>query len=87
MDKQIIPVVSVEQISRAYGFHYNTVRSWLKLGLKYYRRGHGGKIYVPVKELREFLTLHYKQIDSIPPNRNTRIQRGLRGRARSQVDS
>ena len=81
---KIIPVVSVEQISAVYGFHPNTVRSWLQLGLKYYRRGPGGKVYIPVKELSEFLNAHYKQVALDLPTRVTRVQRGLKGRRRRE---
>jgi len=81
---KIIPVVSVEQISISYGFHPNTVRSWLQLGLKHYRRGPGGKVYIPVKELSEFLSAHYKQVASGLPTRDTRVQKGLRGRRRRE---
>jgi len=83
---KVVPVVTVEQISGIYGFHPNTIRSWLKKGLKYYRKGPGGKISIPIPELILFLKKHYAtSVTKELPREEwaRRSERGLRIRTKT----
>ena len=57
----VIRMLSVERISQLYGFHPNTVRSWVNIdGLRHIRRGAGGKIYIRQEDVERHLKLWYK---------------------------
>lgn len=60
MQKRLIRVASVLQIANDYGFHPNTVYSWLGMGLPFVRKGRGGKILIPVVSLEKFLEANYQ---------------------------
>ena len=51
---------SVAEISQKYGFHANTIRLWVhRDGLRYYRKGRGGKIYIREDDLKDFFARYY----------------------------
>ena len=51
---------SVTDIANKYHFHRNTIRAWIhRDGLRYYRRGPHGNIYIRADDLREFLGKYY----------------------------
>ena len=56
-----IPLYSVEEISKRYGFHPNTIRAWVhRDGLRCYRKGPGGKMYIREDDLLDFLAKWYE---------------------------
>lgn len=60
--KQVNPLwlLSVEDVARLYGFHPNTIRSWVKEdNLRHYRKGRGGKIYIREDDVRDFIARYY----------------------------
>lgn len=58
---RLIRVYSVEEISNQYDFHPNTIRSWTrKDGLRYYRKGPGGKILIREDDLNAFFDRLYE---------------------------
>lgn len=57
----VIRMLSVERISELYGFHPNTIRSWVNYdGLRHDRRGPGGKIYIRQEDVEHHLRLWYE---------------------------
>ncbi len=64
--KNVIPqspvkLLSVNEIARRYGFHPNTVRSWVaEDGLRNIRFGPGNKIYVAQRDVEKFLHRFYE---------------------------
>ena len=55
-----IPAYSVADITTEYGFHPNTVRAWVhRDGLRYHRKGRGGKILIREDDLETFLKKFY----------------------------
>ena len=58
---KVIRLLSVERISELYGFHPNTIRSWVKLdGLRHTKQGPGGKIYIRKEDVERFIKLWYE---------------------------
>ena len=56
-----VRLYSVAEISELFGFHANTVRSWVhRDGLRHYRKGPGGKIYISEDDLKDFLARFYE---------------------------
>lgn len=56
----IIRLLSVERISELYGFHANTIRSWVNNdGLRHTKRGPGGKIYIRIEDVERYIKLTY----------------------------
>ena len=56
-----IRLLSVSEISDLYDFHPNTVRSWVhKDGLRYYRKGPGGRILIREDDLTRFFDELYE---------------------------
>lgn len=52
---------SVREISEQFAFHPNTIRLWIhRDGLRHYRKGPGGKIYIREDDLRDFLARYYE---------------------------
>ena len=52
---------SVAEIAERYRFHPNTVRAWVhRDGLRYYRKGRGGKILIREDDLLDFLVRAYE---------------------------
>ena len=59
--KNPIPLYSVRDISLRYEFHPNTVRAWVhRDGLRCYRKGREGKIYIREDDLLDFLAKFYE---------------------------
>ena len=59
--KNPIRLYSVNEISELFGFHPNTVRLWIhRDGLRHYRKGAGGKIYIREDDLKDFLAKFYE---------------------------
>ena len=57
-----VVLLSVADIAERFQFHPNTIRSWLREGLRAYRGGRGpggGKIYVREDDLLDFLARTY----------------------------
>ena len=58
--KNAIRLYSVKEISQLYEFHPNTIRLWIRRdGLRHYRKGRGGKIYVRDDDLKDFFAKFY----------------------------
>jgi excisionase family DNA binding protein len=56
-----IKMMSVEEISKQYHFHPNSVRRWIHHdGLRNYRKGRGGKIFIREDDLKEFFAKNYE---------------------------
>ena len=54
---------SIGAIADFYGFHRNTVRAWVhRDGLRHFRRGNKGDIYIREDDLKEFLREYYDLI-------------------------
>ena len=59
--KNPVRLYSVNEISKLFGFHPNTVRLWIhRDGLRYYRKGAGGKIYIREDDLKDFFAKFYE---------------------------
>lgn len=59
--KNPIRLYSVEEVSRLYDFYPNTVRLWVhRNGLRDYRKGPGGKIYIREDDLKDFFAKFYE---------------------------
>jgi excisionase family DNA binding protein len=61
--KRINPVwlLTVEDVARRYDFHPNTIRAWVhEDGLRHYRKGRGGKIYLREDDVRDYIVRNYK---------------------------
>lgn len=59
-ESNVTCLLSVERISELYGFHPNTIRSWVNLdGLRHTRRGAGGKIYIRQEDIERYIKLWY----------------------------
>ena len=59
--KNPVRLYSVEELSQLYGFHPNTVRLWVhRDGLRHYRKGRGGKIYIRDDDLKDFFAKFYE---------------------------
>jgi len=59
--RRAIPMLSVKRISEKYGFHPNTVRSWVtRDGLRHKRHGPGGKIFVRQDDVEVFMKEWYE---------------------------
>ncbi len=64
--KNVVPastvkLLSVREIARRYGFHENTVRSWVtKDGLRCINYGPGNKIYIAEKDVEKFIKRYYE---------------------------
>jgi hypothetical protein len=61
--KRVNPVwlLSVENVALLYDFHPNTIRSWVnKDGLRHYRKGRGGKIYLREDDVRDYIARNYE---------------------------
>ena len=55
--------LSVNEISKRYRFHPNTVRAWVSRdGLKHVRRGPGGKIYIREGHVERFIRNWYEEL-------------------------
>jgi excisionase family DNA binding protein len=58
---RLIRLLSVDEISRLYHFHPNTIRLWIhRDGLRNYRKGPGGKILIREDDLAEFFDKFYE---------------------------
>ena len=57
--RSTIKMLSVREIAHRFGFHENTIRSWIRDGLKCVRYGPGNKIYVAEKEVEKFYKKYY----------------------------
>ena len=63
--KNVIPhsaikMLSVKEIAKRYGFHENTVRSWVAEDeLRYIRYGPGGKIFIAEKDVEIYIRKYY----------------------------
>jgi len=60
--KRVNPVwlLSVEDVALLYDFHPNTIRSWVNEdGLRHYRKGRGGKIYLREDDVRDYIARNY----------------------------
>jgi hypothetical protein len=56
-----IPMLSVKRISEKYGFHPNTVRSWVtRDGLRHVRHGPGAKIFIRQDDVEAFIKEWYE---------------------------
>lgn len=54
-------LLSVQDISDLYDFHANTIRAWIhRDGLRAYRKGRGGKLYIREDDLRDFFARYYE---------------------------
>ena len=54
-------LLSVKDVARRYDFHPNTIRAWVNEdGLRNYRMGRGGKIYLREDDVREYIVRNYK---------------------------
>ena len=59
--KNPIRLYSVNEIRELFNFHPNTVRLWIhRDGLRYYRKGPGGKIYIREDDLKDFFAKFYE---------------------------
>ena len=59
--KNPVPLLSVAEVSRRFEVHPNTVRAWINRdGLRHYRKGPGGKIYIREDDLLDFLARVYE---------------------------
>jgi len=57
----VIRMLSIERIRELYGFHPNTVRSWVNSDrLRHIRRGPGGKIYIRQEDVERHIQLWYE---------------------------
>ena len=57
----VIRLLSVERVSELYGFHPNTIRTWVNQDhLRHTRRGPGGKIYIRKEDVDRFIKLMYE---------------------------
>ena len=55
-----ILMFSVREIATRYGFHENTVRSWVSQdGLKCVRYGPGKKIFIAERDVEDFIKRNY----------------------------
>lgn len=51
----------MQDVSRLYGFHPHTVRAWVNEdGLRHYRKGRGGKIYLREDDVRDYIARNYE---------------------------
>ena len=58
--RSAITMLSVKEIARRYGFHENTVRSWVTWdALKCIRYGPGNKIFIAEKDVEKFIKKYY----------------------------
>ncbi len=59
--KNPIRLYSVSEINEIFDFHPNTVRLWIhRDGLRHYRKGPGGKIYIREDDLKDFFAKFYE---------------------------
>ena len=61
--KRVNPVwlLSVGDVARQYDFHPNTIRAWVNEdGLRHYRKGRGGKIYLREDDVQDYIARNYK---------------------------
>lgn len=57
---QKVPMLSVKRISDKYGFHPNTVRSWVNRdGLKAVKHGPGNKLFIRQDDVEDFINTWY----------------------------
>ena len=66
--KRVNPVwlLSIEDVARRYDFHPNTIRAWVNEdGLRHYRKGRGGKIYLREDDVRDYIVRNYK-LENMP---------------------
>ena len=79
-------VITIEEVTEKYGFHPNTITSWLKQGLRHYREGRGRKVYIFVSDLQGYLDEHYakkRPMRRTNPIIAKRLKHNLRVRARN----
>ena len=58
--RSAITMLSVKEIAKRYGFHENTVRSWVTEDeLRHIRYGPGGKIFIAEKDVEIFIRKYY----------------------------
>ena len=56
-----VPMLSVNRISNKYGFHPNTIRSWVNRdGLRAVKHGPGGKLFLRQDDVEAFLNKWYE---------------------------
>ncbi len=56
-----IRAFSIAEVAELHGFHPNTVRLWISRdGLRSYRKGPGGKVYIREDDLKDFLLKNYE---------------------------
>ncbi|MFC1985433.1 helix-turn-helix domain-containing protein [Chloroflexota bacterium] len=59
-------ILSVRYVARQYAFHPNTIRAWVnENGLRHYRKGRGGKIYIREDDVQDYIARNYK-LENIP---------------------
>ena len=59
--KNPIRSYSVSEISELFDFHPNTIRQWIhRDGLRHYKKGPGGKIYIREDDLKDFFAKFYE---------------------------
>jgi excisionase family DNA binding protein len=59
--KNPIQMFSVDEISQQFGFHPNTIRLWVhRDGLRHYKKGPGGKIFIREDDLKDFFAKNYE---------------------------
>lgn len=59
--KNPIRLYSVGEISELFDFHPNTIRLWIhRDGLRHYKKGPGGKIYIREDDLKDFFAKFYE---------------------------
>ena len=56
-----VRLFSVNEVSKLYDFHPNTIRLWIhRDGLRHYRKGPGDKILIREDDLNDFFDKYYE---------------------------